>query len=94
MAKLLAKPLPTMQDNTLSRTCHPEIHLDGKQAGGMEQTHPASESFDINLIDKNAINYNFGNHYGTVDLGLAKVLTQPPIIPVNSWLYILAESRR
>jgi hypothetical protein len=59
--------------------------MENKQAG-WNQTHPASESFDINLIDKNAINYNFGNHYGTVDLGLAKVLTQPPIIPVNSWL--------
>jgi len=32
----------------------------------MEPDSSASESFDVNLIDKNAINYNFGNHYGTV----------------------------
>ena len=59
--------------------------MENKQAG-WNQTHPASESFDVNLIDKDAINYNFGNHYGPVDLGATKHLTQPPIISTNAWL--------
>ena len=49
---------------------------------GWNQTSPGNDVYEIDLVDKDAINYDFGNHYGPVE-SLQKT---HPIMPRNAWL--------
>ena len=49
---------------------------------GWNQTSPGNGVYEINLVDKDAINYDFGNHYGPVE----SVQKTHPIMPGNAWL--------
>ncbi len=49
---------------------------------GWNQTSPGNGNYEINLVDKDAINYDFGNHYGPVEY----VQKTYPIMPRNAWL--------
>ena len=52
---------------------------------GWNQTCPGGGSYDISLADKDALNYDFGNHYGLVKYGLVGVVKHP-IMSKNAWL--------
>ena len=47
---------------------------------GWNQTIPGNGVYEINLVDKDAINYDFGNHYGPVE----SVQKTHPIMPRNA----------
>lgn len=49
---------------------------------GWNQTSPGNGVYEINLVDKDAINYDFGNHYGPIE----SVQKTHPIMPRNAWL--------
>ena len=51
-------------------------------AAGWNQTAPGGGSYTINLVDKDAINYDFGNHLGPV----RSVPKTYPIMSRNAWL--------
>jgi hypothetical protein len=51
-------------------------------AAGWNQTAPGGGSYTINLVDKDAINYDFGNHPGPV----RSVPKAHPIMSRNAWL--------
>ena len=49
---------------------------------GWNQTFPGNDVYEIDLVDKDAINYDFGNHYGPIE----SVQKTHPIMPRNAWL--------
>jgi SdrD B-like domain len=49
---------------------------------GWNQTSPGNGGYEIDLVDKDAINYDFGNHYGPIEY-IQKIY---PIMPRDAWL--------
>lgn len=56
--------------------------VEEKKQAGWNQTYPADEAYDINLEDKNAYNYDFGNHFGPVTF----VPKKHGLMSLNAWI--------
>lgn len=57
---------------------------------GWNQTTPGNSGYEINLVDKDAINYDFGSHHGPIE----SALRTHPIMPRNVWLIHSQEIKR
>ena len=60
------------------------------KVAGWNQTFPHEINYTINLIDKNATNYNFGNHFGPINF----VQSPYPIISLSELLEMNQEERK
>ncbi len=49
---------------------------------GWNQTCPAGGSYEINLVDRDAFSYDFGNHFGPMDA----VVKNYPVMSRSAWL--------